>query len=133
VRGNSHARFGKRPRGNDPSEGTAPRGLLHAHPASSAGRPAVGPRPGTRRRGRGHGRTVSRSVKVIDLGGTDAHGLFPHAHRAIKVVRRRRLGAHRPSVEIVYAITSLDYRAADPRLLADWLQGHWAIENCLHW
>ena len=88
--------------------------------------------PGTRRRGRGHGRTESRSIKVIDLDGTDAHGLFPHARRAIKVVRRRRIGARRPSVEIVYAITSLDYRAADPRLLADWLQGHWAIENSVH-
>jgi len=88
--------------------------------------------PGTRRRGRGHGRTESRSIKVIDLNGTDAHRLFPHACRAIKVVRRRRIGARRPSVEIVYAITSLDHRAADPRLLATWLQGHWAIENSVH-
>jgi predicted transposase YbfD/YdcC len=35
-------------------------------------------------------------------------------------------------VEIVYAITSLDHRAADPRLLADWLQGPWPIENRVH-
>src|SRR3954463_2337057 len=88
--------------------------------------------PGCRRRGRGHGRTESRSIKVIDLDGTPAQALFPHARRAIKVVRRRRIGAGKPSVEIVYAITSLDYRAADPRLLADWLQGHWAIENSVH-
>src|SRR4051794_38687453 len=88
--------------------------------------------PGCRRRGRGHGRTEFRSIKVIDLDGTDAQALFPHARRAIKVVRRRRIGAGKPSVEIVYAITSLDYRAADPRLLADWLQGHWAIENSVH-
>src|SRR3954447_7836140 len=88
--------------------------------------------PGTRRRGRGHGRTESRSIKVIDLEGTAAHDLFPHASRAIKVVRRRRIGVRRPSVEIVYAITSLDHRAADPRLLAAWLQGHWAIENSVH-
>jgi hypothetical protein len=27
-------------------------------------------------------------------------------------------------VEIVYAMTSLDHRAADSRLLADWLPGH---------
>src|SRR3954470_12211310 len=74
--------------------------------------------PGTRRRGRGHGRTESRSIKVIDLEGTTAQALFPHARRAIKVIRRRRVGAGRPSVEIVYAITSLDHRAADPRLLA---------------
>jgi predicted transposase YbfD/YdcC len=35
-------------------------------------------------------------------------------------------------VEIVYAITSLDHREADQRLLAGWLQGHWAIENSVH-
>src|SRR3954449_4545283 len=88
--------------------------------------------PGCRRRGSGHGRTESRSIKVIDLDGTDAQALFPHARRAIKVVRRLRVGAGKPSVEIVYAITSLDYCAADPRLLADWLRGHWAIENSVH-
>src|SRR4051794_513086 len=70
--------------------------------------------PGGRRRGRGHGRTEFRSIKVLDLDGTPAQALFPHARRAIKVVRRRRVGAGKPSVEIVYAITSLDYRAADP-------------------
>jgi predicted transposase YbfD/YdcC len=88
--------------------------------------------PGTRRRGTGHGRTESRSIKVIDLDGSDAQALFPGARRAIKVVRRRRVGARKPSVEIVYAVTSLDHRAADCRLLADWLQGHWAIENSVH-
>ena len=88
--------------------------------------------PGTRHRGTGHGRTESRSIKVIDLDGTDAQALFPHARRAIKVVRRRRVGDRRPSVEIVYAVTSLDHRAADVRLLATWLQGHWAIENRVH-
>src|SRR3954447_19814640 len=89
--------------------------------------------PGTRRRGTGHGRIESRSIKVIDLDGTPAQNLFPHARRAIKVVRRRRVGARRPSVKIVYAVTSLDHRAADLRLLAAWLQGHWAIENSVHW
>src|SRR3954451_9450123 len=88
--------------------------------------------PGCRRRGSGHGRTESRSIKVIDLNGTPAQALFPHARRSIKVIRRRRVGAGKPSVEIVYAITSLDHHAADPPLLADWLQGHWAIENSVH-
>jgi hypothetical protein len=58
--------------------------------------------PGTRRRGRGHGRSKSRSIKVIDLDGTAAHGFFPHGRRAIKVVRRRRIGGRRPSIEIGY-------------------------------
>ena len=36
-------------------------------------------------------------------------------------------------METVYAITSLDHRAAGPRLLAGWIRSHWTIENSLHW
>jgi predicted transposase YbfD/YdcC len=90
--------------------------------------------PGLRDRQVGHGRTESRSIKVIDLDGTPEAALFPHGARAIKVVRRRRCaGRAKPSVETVYAITSLGYRDADPRLLAGWIRSHWTIENCLHW
>jgi len=90
--------------------------------------------PRQRERGAGHGRTESRSVKVIDLDGTPEAGLFPHGARAIKVVRRRRRpGQAKPSVETVYAITSLDHRDAEPRLLATWIRSHWTIENRLHW
>jgi predicted transposase YbfD/YdcC len=88
--------------------------------------------PGSRRRGRGHGRVESRSVKAIDLEGTGVDELFPGARRAIKVVRRRITGDGRRSVETVYAVTSLDHRAADPGLLAVWLRGHWKIENRVH-
>jgi len=35
-------------------------------------------------------------------------------------------------VETVYAVTSLDHRAADPGLLAAWLRGHWEVENRVH-
>ncbi|MCV2491907.1 ISAs1 family transposase, partial [Geodermatophilus sp. YIM 151500] len=89
---------------------------------------------GQRERTIGHGRTESRSIKVIDLDGTPEARLFPHGARAIKVVRRRRrAGQAKPSVKIVYAITSLGHRDADPRLLAGWIRSHWTIENCLHW
>jgi len=88
--------------------------------------------PGSRRRERGHGRTESRSIKLIDCDGTDVTGLFPAARRAIKVVRRRTTADGRRSVETVYALTSLDHRAADPALLAAWLRGHWEIENRVH-
>ncbi len=89
--------------------------------------------PGQRRRQRAHGRTESRSVKVIDLDGTPAATLFPHAARAIKVVRRRREDrTGKTSTEVVYAVTSLTYRQADPQLLAAWMQGHWGIENRVH-
>jgi predicted transposase YbfD/YdcC len=90
--------------------------------------------PGLIERQVGHGRTESRSIKVIDLAGAPEAQLFPHGARAIKVVRRRRCsGRAKPSVETVYAITSLGHRDADPRLLAGWIRSHWTIENCLHW
>jgi predicted transposase YbfD/YdcC len=90
--------------------------------------------PGSRRRQVAHGRAESRSVKVIDLDGHPAAALFPHAARAIKVVRRRReQRTGRTSTEIVYAVTSLTYRQADPQLLAAWIQGHWSIENRVHY
>ena len=88
--------------------------------------------PGFRRRERGHGRAESRSIKVIDCDGTGIPELFPGARRAIKVVRRRTTAGGRRSVETVYALTSLDHRAADLGLLATWLRGHWEIENRVH-
>ena len=36
-------------------------------------------------------------------------------------------------METVYAVTSLEHRDADPRLLAGWIRSHWTIENRLHW
>src|SRR4051794_36322761 len=89
--------------------------------------------PGQRRRQVAHGRTESRSVKVIDLDDIPAAALFPHAARAIKVVRRRRDNrTGRTTTEVVYAVTSLTYRQADAQLLACWIQGHWGIENRVH-
>ena len=88
---------------------------------------------GERRRDRGHGRTESRSIKVLDLDAHPAQALFPHAARAIKVVRsRRRTATAARSRETVYAVTSLDYRTADPGLLAAWIPRHWTIENAVH-
>src|SRR4051794_8317769 len=85
--------------------------------------------PGLREREVGHGRTESRSIKVIDLDGAPEAGLFPHGARASKVVRRRGCaGQKKPSVERVYAITSLDHRDADARLSADWIRSNWTIE-----
>ena len=83
----------------------------------------------------GHGRIETRTIRVIDLtGSSDGHGdFFPDARQALKIVRRRRGRDGRWSVQTVYAITSLDHRAADPALLATWVRGHWSIEVRLHW
>jgi hypothetical protein len=37
------------------------------------------------------------------------------------------------SVEVVYIATSAEAITADPATLASWVQGHWGIENALHW
>ena len=39
----------------------------------------------------------------------------------------------KPSMQTVYAITSLGHSDADLRLLAGWIRSHWTIEDCLHW
>lgn len=86
------------------------------------------------RRQRGHGRAESRSIAVLaaaSVPGVDR--LFPHAAQLIRVIRSRTDRATgKRSREVVYAITSLDHRQADPGLLADWLQNHWGIENRVH-
>jgi hypothetical protein len=83
-----------------------------------------GQEPGSRRRQRGHGRVESRSVKVIDLDGHPLQALFR--------TPAGRLRSSARSVEVVYAVTSLDHRQVDPALLAAWIQDHWMIENAVH-
>jgi predicted transposase YbfD/YdcC len=132
MRGNSHVRFGEKPRGNDPPKGTAPRGLLHAQPAPPAALPALEAGPlGHVQDGRGHGRIEKRIVKVVTV---DAGLAFPHAAQAIQVIRKSRSpGSCRWRTETSYAITSLGSDQARPDQLAAWIRGHWKIENCLHW
>jgi predicted transposase YbfD/YdcC len=84
-------------------------------------------------RQRGHGRVETRSIVVLAAAGAGIDALFPHAAQVIRVIRTRTdLATGKRSREIVYAITSLDHRQADPGLLADWLQNHWGIENRVH-
>ena len=37
------------------------------------------------------------------------------------------------TVEVVYLITSATHTEAPPAVLTSWVQGHWHIENRLHW
>ncbi|GAB3828993.1 hypothetical protein GCM10027610_014950 [Dactylosporangium cerinum] len=49
-------------------------------------------------------------------------------------LRRRRLDEpKRFTTETVYAITDLQTHQAKPWHLADWIRGHWSIENKVHW
>ena len=77
----------------------------------------------------GHGRRVRRTIKVaaapvlLDFAG------------AVQVaqLRRTRTLAGKKTVEVVYIITSMPSTEASPLQIATWVQGHWGIENKLHW
>ncbi len=78
----------------------------------------------------GHGRRVTRTIKVVTaparwVGFADAV--------QIAQVRRTVTRAGKKTVEVVYLITSADHHAAPPATLAAWVQGHWGIQNSLHW
>ncbi len=77
----------------------------------------------------GHGRRVTRTIKVIQAPGWIQ---FPGAAQLAQV-RRTVTKNGRKSIEVVYLLTSADHTAAPPAALAAWVQGHWGIENRLHW
>ena len=77
----------------------------------------------------GHGRRVTRTIKVVCA--PDWVG-FAGA-KQIAQVRRTLTRGGKKSVEVVYLITSADHTTAPPATLAAWVQGHWCIENQLHW
>jgi len=81
--------------------------------------------------GRGHGRTAKRVLKATEI----AEGItFPGAVQVLQLTRSvtdRKTGKRRS--ETVYAVTSMSATDAHPNQIADWLRGHWHIENRLHW
>ncbi|MGF1645948.1 MAG: ISAs1 family transposase [Kineosporiaceae bacterium] len=72
------------------------------------------------------GRRVRRTIKVVTV---PAWVTFPGAVQ-IAQLRRTVTVKGNTTVEVVYVITSAD---ADPATLASWIQGHWAVENKLHY
>ena len=77
----------------------------------------------------GHGRRAHRAIKVL----TAPDWVTFAAAAQVAQIRRTTTRAGKKTVEIVYIITSADHRAAPPAVLAAWVQGHWGIENPLHW
>jgi len=85
--------------------------------------------PGLRSRETGHGRTETRSVKVISTDGQPVlQKLFPHAAQIAKITRTRRRWGKKPSRETVHIVTSLTHRQATPAQLAAYVRGQWSIE-----
>jgi predicted transposase YbfD/YdcC len=78
---------------------------------------------------RTHGRRVRRTIKVAAAPQILD---FPHAVQVAQL-RRTRTIKGKKSVEIVYIITSMAPTEASPTQIATWVQGHWGIENKLHW
>ena len=78
---------------------------------------------------RDHGRRVVRTIKAVEApDGID----FPAAAQVIQI-RRTRIIKNRRTIEVVYIICSLTMAQAQPAVVADWVRGHWGIENRLHW
>jgi predicted transposase YbfD/YdcC len=83
-----------------------------------------------RTRDRGHGRVELRTLKAV----TVHHFGFPHAAQVLQVTRKTsQLRTRRWRTVTIYAITSLTFEQASAARLADYLRGHWAIENGLHY
>ncbi|WP_327121701.1 ISAs1 family transposase [Nocardia sp. NBC_01730] len=78
-----------------------------------------------------HGRQVRRTFKATEIRAGIG---FPAAAQVLKITRTRTVrSAGKPTSETVYAITSMTVADAKPHQIARWLQGHWSIENKLHW
>jgi predicted transposase YbfD/YdcC len=80
-----------------------------------------------------HGRIETRRVQVIwdvQILGSIADK-WPELKSIIAVQRVRQLNAH-TSTEWHYYISSLDARRS-ARQIADYIRGHWSVENNLHW
>jgi predicted transposase YbfD/YdcC len=76
---------------------------------------------------RDHGRRARRTVKAALAPSWIG---FEGAAQVAQV-RRTVTKKGKKTVEVVYVITS--DRMADAATLASWIQGHWHIENKLHW
>ena len=79
----------------------------------------------------GHGRTAKRVLKATEINGGIG---FPKALQVLQLTRTVTNAKNRTRhTEVVYAVTSLSATHAQPGHIADWLRGHWHIENRLHW
>ena len=76
-----------------------------------------------------HGRRVRRTTQAVSA---PAWIEFPGAQQIVKVRRTRTIDGKK-TIEVVYLISSIPMRDAQPEVIASWIQSHWHIENRLHW
>jgi len=77
----------------------------------------------------GHGKRITRTITVAAVPDWID---FPGAAQVAQV-RRTVTTKGKKTVEVVYLITSAEPVSAPPATLAAWVQGHWSIENQLHY
>ena len=75
---------------------------------------------------------ATRSIKVLDTPTLPRWPDFPGVAQ-IAQLRRTVTKKGKKHVEIVYIITSAKHADAPPAVLAAWVQGHWCIEDRLHY
>lgn len=85
--------------------------------------------PARRATSKGHGRRATRTIKVV----TAPAWVEFHGAAQVAQIRRTVTRLGKKTVEVVYLITSADHAAAPAARLAAWVQGHWGVENRLHW
>jgi predicted transposase YbfD/YdcC len=85
--------------------------------------------PGRSYTERGHGRTITRTVKALVK---PAMVEFPGCQQVLQV-RRTTTRKGKRTVEVVYLICSRPMGNAQPLQVAQWVQGHWSVEVRLHW
>jgi predicted transposase YbfD/YdcC len=73
--------------------------------------------------------TARDLLAVLDLAGAVVTMDAVHTqHDTATVITKGKR-----TVEVVYLVTSADAATAPPETLATWIQGHWEVENRLHW
>ena len=78
---------------------------------------------------RRHGRRVRRTVQAVEV---PAWIDYPGTRQVLRV-RRTRTHHGKRSSEVVFLLCSKSMLQARPEQVADWIQGHWHVENRLHW
>lgn len=85
--------------------------------------------PSSSRTSTGHGRRMTRTIKTCQAPTWID---WPDAAQVAQLRRTHTTNGCK-TVEVVYLITSLDARQARATDLTHLVQGHWGIENRLHW
>lgn len=75
------------------------------------------------------GRRITRTISACEV---PAGFSFHHIGHVVKI-RRTVTVKKKRTVEIAYLITDLTMLQAQPQTIAAWVQGHWGIENRLHY